>query len=587
MSNINIVGIAPYNGLMVSMKNAAKEYKNITFDCYQGDLMDGVDIVKNLNSDKIDVIISRGGTALLLKKLINIPVVEINVSIYDVLRTLRLAQNFDGKLAVVGFQNITDRANVLNELLNLNLEIVSIDDELSAESVLTNLKEKNYDIIISDQITSSIARQIGLNAILITSVEETIKESIEQAITIGKTRLEMRKNNTLLKSINELNPVQVIVFNSYDQEVDALSSSSIPKSIKSKIKQIVQTKFNSTRNTIREHYKGKIYTIIQKNLDLEKETFKAFYIYISEVAPSRNKAINLTKELPINNKPDSFFNSSLSIGNNKKQINDFSKTNEPVLLAGEKGTGKDKIAHIIYENSNHNRHLWEIDCALLTKTEWDNLFNSIESPFYDENTTIYLQNINKLNLADIHILIEYIKNNRLHKRNKIIASFTENLSSSDSETFNPQSEWPFVYFRINSLRERKTDMPAIGSLYINEYNNEYGKQIIGFETQALERIINYDWPQNQNQFRRVIKQLVINTSGSYIKDKDVIKQLKSELKDVGSFSSNVIQLDQTLEEINNDIIQLILKEENGNKTKSAERLGISRSTLWRILSTND
>lgn len=240
MKKVNIVGIAPFNGLKLSMDNIAAHHPSVTFTSYIGDLKEGLSIAESLDPNDVDVIISRGGTALLLKDKINIPIVEIDISVYDIMRAISLAKHMNSRPVVIGFRNVTDRANVLKDLLSLDIEVITIDKESSVSPVLASLKDNGYTTVISDQVTSAVAREIGLNTILITSVEETISKSFEQALSIGKTRLKMKEHNVLLRKINDSNPVQLLIYTEDNQLLTEFSSHSIPKKIRQKIESSLQ-----------------------------------------------------------------------------------------------------------------------------------------------------------------------------------------------------------------------------------------------------------------------------------------------------------------------------------------------------------
>jgi len=583
LKKITIVGIAPFNGLKVSMEKVADYFPDVQFSAYIGDLMEGVEIAQTFNSDEVDVIISRGGTALLLKQHTDIPVVEIDVSIYDIMRTVRLAQSFSGKMAVVGFENITDRANVLNDLLNLSIDVINIDNEENAENVLLSLKENSYEVIVCDQITSALARKIGLNAILINSVEETITKSFEQAIEIGKTRLKIKEHYQLLKAINKKNSQLLLVLDNDYNERKEFSSQSIPNKIKNKLINIRSSYMNVPTVSFKEVYNGTVYFINTEMVNINDDIYTVFYISMTEIISPSNKNIELKHiNYDKEDREDLLFNSSLSLGSYKKEIVDYAKYKDPIFLIGESGTGKDKLAQLIAEHAEKTK-FWEINCEQLTRPEWDNLLNSPNSPLQDDNTTIYLKEIRHLPLNYLNQFLYFAEHTLLFKRNKVVVSSTIEAGESSQEIVSRFKNWPIIFYTTISLRERKADIPSIASLYINEFNNDYGKQIIGFEPYALERLTNFDWPGNQSQFKRVIKQLILRTTGAYITDRDTLELLKNEIGHTKSSSSNLLQLDQSLEEINYDIIQIILNEEKGNKTKTAERLGISRSTLWRIL----
>lgn len=586
MTQVNVIGIAPFPGMTIAMEKAAESFSSIDFKAYTGDLMEGVQIAKELDANEIDAIISRGGTALLLKQLISIPVIEIDVSVYDIMRAIRLSSHYEGKTAIVGFPNITERAQVLNDLLDLNMDILSIDSKETTEKIQLNLKANDYEVVIGDQITSAVARKIGLNAILITSVEESITKALEQAKAIGKIRRDTKVQNALLKEIVAKSPLDIFILNDELEEQKIVQTATVPKPLKSLILEKIQHYDREEMEPFKERYNGKIYTIQHKKIKMLGSSFHLFYLLATEITRTKTKAIKqIERDIYENEYVDSFYNSSHSIGEHKKEILRFAQVNNPILIIGEYGTGKDKLAQLIYENSSDSLRLWEINCELMTKTEWKNLLSDYASILQDEGVAIHLKNIHQLDLTEWKQFIHFAKNSLLFKRNKLLFSYVTGEQSDckmEQKHILSESE-EILQYRTPSLRERKTDLPSIATLYINDYNDQYGTQIIGFEPKALERLVNYEWPGNLAQFRRVLKQLMIQSSNSYIQEREVARQIKKEQIDVPIASSSVIQLDQTLEEINDDILTLVLAQEKGNQTQAAKRLGISRSTLWRML----
>lgn len=580
VNKINIVGIAPFNGLKLSMEQVAAKFPTINFDCYVGDLNAGLEIIDRLDLENIDVIISRGGTALLIKDSVNIPVIEIDITVYDIMRSVKLSQNLNGKLALVGFKNITDKAYLLNDLMEMKLDIVSVDAAQNAENVLIDLKKRNYEVIISDQVTSTLARDIGLTAILITSVEESISKSFEQALSIGQTYAQIKQHRYIYKSLYEKSPIDILVFNKKNHLIEEYSNYSLPSKIKNKIIQLN----SDTKKVIppfKEMHADTIF-LIQNIYDADTNFF-VYYVKVIDKINDNNTSIELI-DVKQNIDDSLLSNSSLSIGINEQQkqhLNNYAKTQHAILFIGEKGTGKDKLAHLVASYSIFSR-MWQIDCKSISTKNWDNLFLSANSPIYDDSIIIHFKNLNSLTTKQLLEFINFAENSLLFNRNKIILSYSIASNESTQNLISHFNEWPIIFYTTMPLRENKPDLPAIAALYINEFNAIYGKQVIGFEPNALERLVEFDWPLNQTQFKRVIEQLIIKTNGLYIKDEDTLGQLKKELNHIHSVTQNILQLDQTLDEINNDIIQLVLAEEQGNKTNTAKRLGISRSTLWRL-----
>lgn len=245
------------------------------------------------------------------------------------------------------------------------------------------------------------------------------------------------------------------------------------------------------------------------------------------------------------------------------------------------------------QSSEQNNPLALIDCSrLLNSRNWDYLMQDMNSPLSDTGTTIYIRNIDLLPEAHFKELLYTIKDTGLHKRNRIIFELSHKESTPYPDRFVfTKNILNCVTIEIPPLRETKEYIPHMAGLFIGTFNVDFGKEIAGFEPEALNMLQEFDWPFNYAQLRRVITRLGNITEEPFIKSTDVRKVLLSEEKEArlqtlvpsSSEKHANLNLHRTLEEINREIVELVVKEEGGNQSAAARRLGISRTTLWRIL----
>ncbi|MFZ4460306.1 helix-turn-helix domain-containing protein, partial [Enterococcus gallinarum] len=140
-----------------------------------------------------------------------------------------------------------------------------------------------------------------------------------------------------------------------------------------------------------------------------------------------------------------------------------------------------------------------------------------------------------------------------------------------------------------AIRERKNELSIITTLLLNKMNIACNKEIMGFEPKALESFIAFDWPGNFDQLQYCIKELVVNARTHYITEHQVTELLNKErlvqnfthLKD--HFTAKNPLHHPTLFDYTKEIILSVLEQNEGNQTKTANQLGISRTTLWRYL----
>ena len=137
---IRILGVAPYEGLKTIMERVAEDLPEVQLEVFVGDMDAGVSIVKERLEEHYDAIISRGGTATRIEKLTETPVVSVQVSVYDILRAITMAENYNKLYAIVGFPSITEPAHTLCDLLRKDVDILTVHTETEISKTLDRLK---------------------------------------------------------------------------------------------------------------------------------------------------------------------------------------------------------------------------------------------------------------------------------------------------------------------------------------------------------------------------------------------------------------------------------------------------------------
>lgn len=591
-SKIKVLGIAPYEAMKTAMQKIADERKDIDLDVYTADLYHGVEIVNHNLQKSYDVIVSRGGTAELIGEITSVPVVEISLSVYDILRAIKLAENYSNSYAIVGFPSITESAHLLCTLLQYNIDIVTVHSEAEVKSTLNDLKQNGYHMVVGDMITHTTARNLGLNALLVTSGTESIISAFNQAVKISKSYAQLKKENIFLKEVITRDGNYTVVFSSegevYFSTWNERNSEMLYEMLKIEIPQII----SSNTGKIFRNLNGTLFSIEGRTVDYNNKIYVVFYVTASKVPTTTIKhGIRfLSKREAEEHFFNSFYSISGSMGGLQDSINQISPSSLPVMITGEHGTDKEQIARIIYiQSSLKSNPLVTIYCELLNDKSWEYLVNHSNSPFNDVNNTIYFKNIEALSKERSHQLLSLIADVSLNKRNRLIFSCTSNLNA-----LIPSTAQEFVIrlscltICLSPLRERAMEIPSLSSIYLGSLNVELGKQLIGFEPRAMELLQQYHWPQNYTQFKRLLNELAVITTTPYITSISVSNLLEKERNTFGSNyttfdNGSLLNLNRPLEEITQDIINQVLTQKHGNQAATAKQLGISRTTLWRYL----
>ena len=163
----DIVIIAPYKNLYDLSKEVIKERNYENIDVLIGDLNDGLKTAKHEADLGTRVIISRGGTYYLLKANLNIPVVEIKLTAFDILRSYGEIKDYKTKIAIVGYKNVIYGYDELKSILGskTNTTEIYIEEEDTVESRIADCISQGIKIFVGDNIVCRTAENSDVRAI--------------------------------------------------------------------------------------------------------------------------------------------------------------------------------------------------------------------------------------------------------------------------------------------------------------------------------------------------------------------------------------------------------------------------------------
>lgn len=276
-------------------------------------------------------------------------------------------------------------------------------------------------------------------------------------------------------------------------------------------------------------------------------------------------------------------------------------TNATVLLTGETGTGKEVFANAIHKAGlRSNQNFVAINCSAFGKDLLESeLFGHRAGAFtgavkdqkglFEEahKGTIFLDEIGEMALDLQAKLLRVLESGEFIKIGetkptkvdvRIIAATNRNLEKEiASGTFREDLYYRISVFEIGlpSLRERYEDIASIIRYYIAYFNKQYGREVKAVDKEVLEKLEAYSWPGNIRELKNTIERALI------LSEKDVLG-----ISDFPSWIRQHSPGETTMEltQIEKVHIQKVLRFTNGNKTKTAELLGIGLTTLYRKIS---
>ena len=301
------------------------------------------------------------------------------------------------------------------------------------------------------------------------------------------------------------------------------------------------------------------------------------------------------------------------IGNSKelKEVIERVKLVAPsrasVLIEGETGTGKERIAQAIHQNSNRGQGPFvAVHCAALPANLLESeLFGHEKGAFTGaterrigrfelaDGGTLFLDEIGEISLSTQVKLLRFLEQRTFERigSSKSIKVDTRLVAATNRDLQQMVNEGTFredLYFRLNvvqvtmpPLRERTEDLPILLNHFLGEFAEENQIDAPSFEPGAMQCLRRYSWPGNIRELRNFAENVVVLHRGSAIRDYDLESKFRGETRSIDGEEKVVSPLDK--EENEKRLLREALADAKGNRTSAAKLLGISRRTLHRKL----
>ena len=645
-----IVFISPYKKMADLFSEVCQEFnKNIIVKI--GDLESGAKKAIALEEQGIDVIISRGGTAIAIKKKVfNLPVVEIQISGFDLIRALYKIREKTKKAAIVGFYPFTYGVEGLGSIIDMELKVITLKESWYKQPYyikkkLEAMKRQNYEWVVGDNISVEIAEQLGINAVLVESGKEALMQSILEAERVAEIRRNELEKTKRIKSIIDfayegiINVDQNGIIDTFNPQAEKIFKKEPCKVIGKNINKIFpEFNFSKIIKT-GQRIEGKFWTVgdikIVANIipiKINNEVIR-FVITFQKVSQIQRIEQKIRKKIYLKgnvaeNKFEDIIGQSKIISNLKEEAKSYAQVDSPVLLYGETGTGKELFAQSLHNYSaRKNKPFVAFNCAALPENILESeLFGYVEGAFTGAKRggkmgffeqahegTIFLDEIGEISQDIQARLLRVLQECKIRRLGddrvipvdvRIITSTNKNLNKLVKENKFRRD----LYYRINvlnlklpNLKERREDIPLLTKFFIKKYQYKFKKEIGGISEESMDILKSYNWPGNIRQLENIIERLIVRTRDHYIMP-DLVKEVmeffdddkimyvnNSNLESESNRGENDlnIPLIGNLEDIERVIIKKIIKNEKGNKTAVAKKLGIGRTTLWRKMRKKD
>lgn len=629
-----IIFISPDEKLTAKAKQVISELGE-DIEVMQGSLSEGVELAKQAVKEGTNIVISRGGTGSLIKRNLEIPVVNVEINGFDIVQSISKAMRYSNCIGVVGFENLVKSAEKMNEKMEkafpIQIYTAMVKSEREVEQKVFQLFSMGVGVFIGGNAVVESANKFGCHGMLLESGKEAIAEAIREAKHILEVQTREKEKAEFLKSIIDFAYEGIIgidaegkitVFNPVAEKLTGCKSDeAIGKMIDEVVENTCMLRVLRTGESELGELQqiGEISIITNRIPIIVNNEIRGVVATFQELEKIQKIERQIRKKLFLKGhvakaRFDNIIGKSKAIKEVKMRAREFAKVDSTVLILGETGTGKELFAQSIHNASHRSdKPFVAINCAALPENLLESeLFGYVEGAFTGakkggkpglfelaHSGTIFLDEISEMSPKLQARFLRVLQEKEVIRigDDKVIPIDVRVIAATNRDLYRMVREGSFredLYYRLNvlelkipPLRERKEDIPDLVKFFIEEKSRELGIKPMSVDRKALEKLTLFSWPGNVRHLENIIERAIVLSAGREIGVNIIDEALNRHGPDIASASlTDNIEIESNegiLRDMEEEMIRKVLQETGGNRTLAAQRLGISVTTLWRKL----
>jgi transcriptional regulator with PAS, ATPase and Fis domain len=583
----------------------------------EGLLGEGLATARRLLKEGVAIIIARGGTAAALRESdLDLILVEIPYSGFDLIRAVAAAARIGRRIAMVAFPSMFGEVACLGPLLELELRTYAIAGRQEAEGRIRQAFAEGAEVVIGGVTTCQIARELGLAHVLIQTGPAALVQAAEEARRLQRAVHEEQTRTSRFRLILDYAQDGIIAVDEastitlFNPAAARLTGEDGAKAVGRRIARVWPDLGLPEVVASGQEDLDRILPLNGASVLCNKVPIQVAGVTAGAIVTFRDTAQIQRMEATVRRRVlaaghrasfdfDEILGSSTQVRQTVQTARRYAATGSAVLIQGETGTGKEVFAQSIHNASNRREGPFvAINCAALPPQILESeLFGYDPGAFTGASAkgkpglfelahggTLFLDEIAEIDPPIQGKLLRVLQEKKVMRvgSDRVLPVDVRIIAASNRDLKEMVAASRFradLYFRINvlqlrlhPLRERREDLPALAKRFLHEHRSGRGP-VLSLGGDALEVLANYGWPGNIRELNNVMERLVaLHDRGP------VTAAMVRAVLENGPRWEPGIAVDAEMEAIHS-----ALREAGGRQGEAAKLLGISRSTLWRRL----
>lgn len=573
------------------------------------------------------MIIARGLQASLIKQYTDIPVIEIVITAQEmallVVKAKQILKKENPVIAVVGFQNMFCDMSYFDSIYAIELRTFYAENNEDLRMTTMRAVEENVDLIIGGEVAVETAAQAGIPSLFLSNTEDSIRNAFSMADSVSYAMEVEKKNAAQMETLLDYSFGGVV---NVDGNGKIIAVNALMEGI------LGQPRKKLTGSFLTEIFPDLDHVRTERMLSQGGDGFSTFLMVngtsvFAMLAPvliegevdgliltcHKMKKKVSTNQQEVQKKRTA--NGLIALGRFEDILQEspamqdcvhqaklFSLSDFPVLIEGEAGTQKRLIAQSIHNASFRSRNAFaDISCRGLSEEEqFLLLFDEKGAVLQVDGGTVFMDDGEYLHPANQYRLLQLIRykiccgkepQRNKHADVRVLFALSEpGRLEGAVETGAFRKDLYYLLqglcLNIPPLRECREDVKQLLENTVRDCCERFDRYHV-FTPGAMEALLNYPWPGNRYQVENFCERLVLTASKRLLDEKMVLGVLtelfeKAERKqDLQTANTKEAAQTESWKDEQEELLVKTLKKYGGNRKKTAQELGISKSTLWR------